>query len=744
MSSRVDCVVVVETAMSLIELRNIYAQCGHILSISPWEARTDRIYLTCFVEFADESAVKRARVLQVPNTKLHVVSLSPQLAARFLSVVQPVQPLSPSLSTPAAPMMNLRVAEVKREPHDDTRLLKRMSEGEIASSTDSTPKKKARRGEKNAYSRYVVPGSHGGDPQNPRTTDMRTPKATGKAALSFLPSLSRQASGKENDAQAEGDHSNSTLRRTLPLPRRNGVAPSSQDTTPRIPRDVHSRPDSTITPDPILPEPSTTLTLAEPEGTAQVLPSSDSLGAVQLSHAHTGTPVVSSIITLTYNGKPVNCDLRKLEDDPAKIIAVLKATANCSPERDKWMLVAVQYRVRGHFKAAIGVLDTMVEVMTSAPVSLSNSDLKPVFLMLSSCHRDLAAQSRSEDVAFHVRRATECLQQVYGVDVPRAQVTSEFAEARARSCMDLPSLLSSASDSGQELAHARECLADAGNLPTTRAHQEQSPSRKRAREQSTVPTELGDDKRRSDRSISAHAQRDEPDRSRARADSHSRSQSERDRHVHALEREIQATRDRAADEHAILLGVRTAKRKLEDDLVAEHAARRRLEREADSTAGELARTREELVRAREDVARLRDELSRARRGEEGALEQAAAEVASRRAAEGRVDVLREELGRLRNEVTRARAAGREMAEEGREAERKARETFARLGEMFVKAGRGELPLGLALDDGGQNRGDGPTTPASERGHWEEDRRSRSASTSGRGWGPKLGVENERR
>ena len=80
--------------------------------------------------------------------------------------------------------------------------------------------------------------------------------------------------------------------------------------------------------------------------------------------APSDVPALSPIITLTYHGQPVTCDLRKLEDDPAKIIAVLKAIASCALERDKWMIVAVQYRVKGLFMSAIGVLEAMIEGTT--------------------------------------------------------------------------------------------------------------------------------------------------------------------------------------------------------------------------------------------------------------------------------------------------------------------------------------------------------------------------------------------
>lgn len=381
----------------------------------------------------------------------------------------------------------------------------------------------------------------------------------------------------------------------------------------------------------------------------------------------------------------------------------------------------------------------MLLVMTSPPVSLPKSDIKPVFLMLSSCHRDLAAQGGAVNASSHVRRATECLQQVYGADVPRAQVTSEFAEARARACMDLPHLLvSSHEDLGTSATH--ECLIDTGNLPAVRVAREQSqgkvlleaPAPSTSLEQ--VPGECV--------AVTARGERVHhecsPSGSRTRTNSHSRIAlfSESDKHAQMLEREILSLRNRTAEQTATLLSVRKEKRKLEDELVAKHATCRRLERDAESTLSELARTREELMRGRDDAARLRDELNRVRRGEESALEQAAAEVASRRAAEGRMEVLREEGERLRNEINRLREDGQNDCTE---AERRARETFGRLGALFMKAGKGELPIGLGLDGDDVKR-----MPGSLRGG-TEDARSRSASTSGRGWGAMSvsGIEGER-
>ena len=516
-----------------------------------------------------------------------------------------------------------------------------------------------------------------------------------------------------------------------------------------------------------------TVETQQPE--SEVLQNGDIQGLPRLDalRAPSDVPALSPIITLTYHGQPVTCDLRKLEDDPAKIIAVLKAIASCALERDKWMIVAVQYRIKGLFKSAIGVLEAMIEgaaiglgicvdfrsryawmllVMTSPPVSLSKADIKPVYLMLSSCHRDIAAQGGPVDGAYHVRQATECLRQVYGVEVPRAQVTSEFAEARARACMDLPHLLTSTSTPDLETGSTRECLVDTGNLPMARLTREQSP-RKQVPEAPASSTSIeGIQPGRggaTPASRGGRASRERsPSRSRTQTDSHSRTASytERDKHVQILEREIQSLRDRAAEQTNTLLSVRKEKRRLEDELVAKHAMCRRLERDAEAASGELTRSQEELARAKDDAARLRDELDRVRRGEESALEQAAAEVASRRAAEGRVEVLREEMGRMRNEMARLRAEGRDSE---REAEWRARETFARLGALFAKAGRGELPISLGLDGeaSGADVRRTPATPASDRAG-REDARSRSASTSGRGWGsvslPGMDCERERR
>ena len=83
--------------------------------------------MTCFIEFADEEAVRRARARYVKGTKLHVVSQSPQLIAHFLSIVQPARSLPLHSMTPSSSRLALHAVEVKQEPREDWHLLKRVS-----------------------------------------------------------------------------------------------------------------------------------------------------------------------------------------------------------------------------------------------------------------------------------------------------------------------------------------------------------------------------------------------------------------------------------------------------------------------------------------------------------------------------------------------------------------------------------------------------------------------------------------
>lgn len=320
------------------------------LSISPWDTRADRAHMACFMEFADEDAVRRARAHQVSSTKLHVVAQSPQLVAHFLSAVQPVQPLP---LHPSSSRLVSHAAEVKQEPHEDRRALKRMSEGEVTSSNESTPKKRVRRSEKNVDLGPSIPS----DALSTLILDPRTLKALAKSPLSLQSPLTRQASDKENYADRRTKFPSSAPQSMLPLPRRTDrVAQLPRRTRTPVPvRAANTKSPGTLTPAASTQQSDT---VAHQEGRIQGIPHLDAL------LIPSDVPALSPIITLTYNRQPVTCDLRKLEDDPAKIIAVLKAIASCALERDKWMIVAVQYRIKGLLKSAIAVLDAMIEGMS--------------------------------------------------------------------------------------------------------------------------------------------------------------------------------------------------------------------------------------------------------------------------------------------------------------------------------------------------------------------------------------------
>lgn len=63
-------------------------------------------------------------------------------------------------------------------------------------------------------------------------------------------------------------------------------------------------------------------------------------------------------VILSLCDESISCDLDSLEEDPKGIISLLKM---CSCERDKWMVVAADYRRRGNCAAAITVVTAMVE-----------------------------------------------------------------------------------------------------------------------------------------------------------------------------------------------------------------------------------------------------------------------------------------------------------------------------------------------------------------------------------------------
>lgn len=69
----------------------------------------------------------------------------------------------------------------------------------------------------------------------------------------------------------------------------------------------------------------------------------------------------SPVITLSYSGQSLDCELDSLTDDPASIIFTLSQAAAQSAERDKWMIVAGYYRGKRSIRAAISVVAAMVD-----------------------------------------------------------------------------------------------------------------------------------------------------------------------------------------------------------------------------------------------------------------------------------------------------------------------------------------------------------------------------------------------
>lgn len=71
--------------------------------------------------------------------------------------------------------------------------------------------------------------------------------------------------------------------------------------------------------------------------------------------------------------------------------------------------------------------------MTSPTVGLSEDDIKPAFLMLASCHNELAKQAKATDSKesdLHFHKAKRCLQKVYGTNTLSLETGSSTAPFR--------------------------------------------------------------------------------------------------------------------------------------------------------------------------------------------------------------------------------------------------------------------------------------------------------------------------
>ncbi|KAI9437739.1 hypothetical protein H4582DRAFT_2099300 [Lactarius indigo] len=128
-----------------------------------------------------------------------------------------------------------------------------------------------------------------------------------------------------------------------------------------------------------------------------------------------GLPPIQSLLDMTLCGQRIAFDLEGLDVDPRPIIELLCAT---SSDRDKWMIVGAFYRRKGNIHASLTVVATMVKVLSD--LGLKACELRPAFLMLSSCHTELWRRTRAQDGSetqasvAHLDKSRRWLQLVYG------------------------------------------------------------------------------------------------------------------------------------------------------------------------------------------------------------------------------------------------------------------------------------------------------------------------------------------
>jgi len=140
--------------------------------------------------------------------------------------------------------------------------------------------------------------------------------------------------------------------------------------------------------------------------------------------------VLSSLLNLSFYGENIIFDLKALEQDSRPIIELLKLTGS---DCGNWMMVAAYYRRSGNARAAISVIEAMINgkdhlsigswpTLTLLHIVLveygfSENDLKPAFLFLSSCEADLAKSvqiTEPHTANKHTRASHLLLQRVYG------------------------------------------------------------------------------------------------------------------------------------------------------------------------------------------------------------------------------------------------------------------------------------------------------------------------------------------
>ncbi|CAL1707897.1 unnamed protein product [Somion occarium] len=528
-NDRVSRVACVDTNQPEDDVRRSLSSCGEI--IYPWHPKEDITHF--FVEFDHPSSVERARSYQSSTLKVYALADCPKIISRFSSLAAPVPSIKqesqdiPSLILQNRPKKRrsqrpARGESVRRNPYDDRGRPKRGSyetnrqEGSSIASSSRTYSRSPRRNR--VSSEYMRDcGKENGQ------SKISSPSASVSTSMA---DAGRFMDVDVQDINGDFFSSNAYFPSTMPFPlsfAMPGVMP-------------HSLP---------------SLSFA----------STNSVGSLPTPAPSTPAPTLSPSIILSYEGGSFTCDLDALSEDPEGVIGVLRQTAANALERDKWMIVAGHYRGKGNILAALAVITVMIEVMTSPVVGIPERELKPAFLMLSSCHTDLAKRARiasgpeDDGRREHLRKAQECLQKVYGKNVPSSD--------------DKPLAAPQAS---------RGYLINAGNL------------------QSNDPFATVQDDRT-------------PTKSGGRT-------------INDLERENQSLRDRHRNLGKSLSQANVAKRKAENDLDDERHLRRKAERDLAGVQQELSSARrserfaleqcrrevENRRKAEERAAKLKDEL----------------------------------------------------------------------------------------------------------------------------------------
>lgn len=241
-------------------------------------------------------------------------------------------------------------------------------------------------------------------------------------------------------------------------------------------------------------------------------------------------------------------------------------------------------------------------------LGMLESDLKPAFLMLSSCETELCKRSRTpsgentEASLGHSEKSYHWLQKVYGANA-ESNRTGNFNLAPA---------------------------ARLSPKPITKSSNVRTPNHIRSAT-SSQPTrmiiDLSDKTPKNAPSTPKHTPAAVPT-------SPSR--------LKMLERELQSVRDSEKSITTQLHSARSTKRKFEDDFAAERAIRRKLERRLEDLEGQL------------DVSKKMEKF---------ALEQLKLEVEARRRAEGRAECEREKRREVQNGVkARAKPLFEDLAE----------------------------------------------------------------------------------